>query len=41
MALEIGLWRVDSGAPLRVGALAFPLEARDHNLAVDRLGWKS
>jgi hypothetical protein len=28
MALEIGLWRVDSGAPVRVGALAFPLEAR-------------
>jgi hypothetical protein len=28
MALEIGLWRVDSGAPVRVGASGFPLEAR-------------
>jgi len=28
MALEIGLWRVDSGTPVRVGASTFPLEAR-------------
>jgi PAS domain-containing protein len=28
MALEIGLWRVDSAAPVRVGASGFPLEAR-------------
>jgi hypothetical protein len=28
VALEIGLWRVDSGAPVRVGASGFPLEAR-------------
>ncbi len=28
MPLEIGLWRVDAGAPVRVGASGFPLESR-------------
>jgi hypothetical protein len=32
MPLEIGLWRVDAGAPARVGASSFPLESRLEDL---------
>ena len=32
MPLEIGLWRVDAGAPVRVGASGFPLESRLEDL---------
>ncbi len=32
MALEIGLWRVDSGGPTRVGTSGFPLESRLEDL---------
>ncbi len=32
MPLEIGLWRVDAGAPARVGASGFPLESRLEDL---------
>lgn len=32
MPLEIGLWRVDAGTPVRVGASGFPLESRLEDL---------